>query len=377
MEHALLAENWADYSRFISLDLSSSNQILACKFCFKPYTVDTCKALIEHLQNEHLGKIAPDSQLHKDANETQLPQLCANKGTEQQPPLPEVATPSPQAHSTHSDVHSPASASDDDFIGRCSEIVTIGNAVMLKCKFCGVVYGDHKFDSFREHLHTHFRDPNQAFAGVSLQMQAPKQQDSEALEHANESRMVSAQSPVSGGRSAPATPGPSVVFTDDLMGRCSEVVPIGDEDMFKCKYCGVVYGEQKFDRFREHLFKHYRDSDQRLPEELGSPELYLRRMFAERLGECQGVNLSHCVTVVELDKVMVYQCGYCGDIFEEGHEDETRAHVYTHYVTKGGYPDNVTSADADPIPTASLSSDATQGPDLVTFPEPIEISPDT
>ena len=125
MQKPLLNQNWADYSKYIGLDINDGIQVLSCKFCYKTYTTDLCKSLIEHLQTNHL---------HQN---------------------PEVQNAGLQASGTQ--------LLNNEFFKRCSKIVVIENTELIKCKYCGVVYTHEKVEQFRQHIFRHYSKWNNMF----------------------------------------------------------------------------------------------------------------------------------------------------------------------------------------------------------------------
>ena len=172
----VLTENWANFSRYISLDISAGTQILACRFCGQAFTVDRCKALIQHLQAVHLSKttetqIKPSStQVHvvkSTGGQTQPvtttePLMTAPHMVETTEPQ---TKPSSQVLMAQTKTQQPQPRDktmvlSEEVFRQCSEIVSIGGTDLWRCRYCGVVYSKAKLDRFRGHLLVHYRDSN-------------------------------------------------------------------------------------------------------------------------------------------------------------------------------------------------------------------------
>ena len=210
----VLNENWADYSKFINLEINETTQVLSCKFCNKSFTTDSCKFLIEHLLTFHLNQ---NHQLEQPL---------------QQPEQHQVQVQRPSGDEAQSETASSAIFSDE-FLQKCCKVVAIGSAEMLKCRHCGVVYNIEKVDIFRDHIFQHYINPNKTHSEVVPLDPVKKEQEKKILAQ----RLG--------------------VFENVEFSRCSDIVEIDNTIMYKCKYCRAVFDKTQIGAVRAHLFSHY------------------------------------------------------------------------------------------------------------------------
>ena len=215
----VLNENWADYSKFINLEINESTQVLSCKFCNKSFTTDLCKFLIEHLLTFHL-------------NQNQQLEQQQQPPSQQQPEQQQVQLQQPSEDDTQSETAGSAIFSDE-FLQKCCKVVVIGSAEMLKCRHCGVVYNVEKVDKFRDHIFQHYINPNKTYSEVVPLDPVKKEQEKKILAQ----RLGT--------------------FENVEFSRCSDVVEVDNTIVYKCKYCRAVFDKTEIDTVRAHLFSHY------------------------------------------------------------------------------------------------------------------------